>query len=344
MNNRRSVPAVWFPAVRAGTGTDVFTQQLCDGLNARGTRAEITWLPHRAEYLPWTVPVPTVPAWANIAHVNTWLPPRFMPEGMPVVATLHHSVHDPALLPYKGWLRAAYHRFWIAPAERQVLEQATCVTAVSEFAAAMARKTLREVPMQVVLNGIDVDRRRPDFIRPSGRHPFKLLYVGSWMARKGVDMLAPIMRQLGEGFVLHYTGGPAAEGDKSTMPANMIDVGRLSSDQVVRSMQQADAFLFPSRSEGLPLVLMEAMACGLPVIAADAASMSEVVEDGVSGILCAKDNVDAFVAATRTLAGDVRLLQAMSAASLSIVAERFRHDAMVDKYLSVYDAIVRSRA
>ena len=42
------------------------------------------------------------------------------------------------------------------------------------------------------------------------------------MARKGVDLLAPIMRELGEGFELHYTGGPDAKKDKPAMPINRI--------------------------------------------------------------------------------------------------------------------------
>lgn len=48
--------AVWFPAVRSYSGADVFTERLCAGLNARGIRAEISWLPLRAEYAPWSVP------------------------------------------------------------------------------------------------------------------------------------------------------------------------------------------------------------------------------------------------------------------------------------------------
>ena len=52
MNTHKPEPAVWFPAVRAGTGTDVFTERLVEGLNKRGIRAEITWLPLRAEYAP----------------------------------------------------------------------------------------------------------------------------------------------------------------------------------------------------------------------------------------------------------------------------------------------------
>lgn len=55
-------PSIWFPTVKTNTGTDVFTERLADGLNKQGIRAEITWLPLRAEYAPWTVPVPPPPA------------------------------------------------------------------------------------------------------------------------------------------------------------------------------------------------------------------------------------------------------------------------------------------
>lgn len=51
--------AVWFLTVRAHTGADIFTERLAEGLQKKGIRAEITWLPHRAEYLPWTVPMST---------------------------------------------------------------------------------------------------------------------------------------------------------------------------------------------------------------------------------------------------------------------------------------------
>ena len=186
-------PAIWFPAIRTGTGTDVFTQRLVDGLRARGIGAEITWLPLRAEYAPWTVPVPRPPVWATVCHVNSWLHPRFIPE-LPMMATLHHSIHDPALRPYKGWLRAAYHKYWIAPIERRVLRRAERVVAVSHFVADMARQTLCGVPMRVIYNGIDTEQFCPgNRVRQAGE-PFRLLYVGSWTARKGVDLLGPIMR------------------------------------------------------------------------------------------------------------------------------------------------------
>lgn len=332
-NNRIGI---WFPTIRAGTGADVFTQRLCDGLNARGIHAEITWLPHRAEYLPWIVPVPAPPAWATVVHVNTWLHPRFIPRHLPVVATLHHSVHDPALRPYKGWLRAAYHRHWIAPIERRAMQRAESVVAVSRYAVEMARKTLCDVPMQVIHNGIDTSHFRP-LEQRQPHMPFRLLYVGSWMARKGVDLLAPIMRELGDGFVLHYTGGPAAEKDKPGMPVNMVDIGRLTGNQVVAAMQQADAFLFPSRSEGFGLVAAEAMACGLPVVATNGSSLPEVVEDDVTGVLCPLNDVKAFADAALGLSSDSWRWRQMTMNAVSRVRSHF----MVDDALAAHVALYR---
>ena len=334
-----SAPAIWFPAIRTGTGTDVFTERLVAGLRARGLRAEITWLPLRAEYAPWTVRVPKAPEWATVCHINTWLHPRFIPRQLPVVATLHHSIHDPALKPYKGWLRAAYHRWWIAPIERRVLRRADRVAAVSRFVADMARQTLCDVPMEVIYNGMDTALFRPGSRVRQSDEPFRLLYVGSWMARKGVDLLAPIMRELGDGFELQYTGGPAAQSESAGMPANMHDLGRLSGPQVIAAMQDADAFLFPSRSEGLPLVAIEAMACGLPVVGVRETSLSEVVEHGVTGLLCPRDDVSAFVMAAQALASDIQRRDAMAQAAHHAANTRFSFNPMVDAYVRHYQAL-----
>lgn len=329
-------PAVWFPTVKAGTGTDVFTERLVSGLNQCGIRAEITWLPLRAEYAPWTVAIPRPPAWATVCHINTWLHPRFIPKHLPVVATLHHSIHDPALRPYKGWLRAAYHRWWIAPIERRVFRRADKVIAVSRFVADMARQTLCDVPMQVIYNGIDTELFRPgNRVRQPGE-PFRLLYVGSWMARKGVDLLAPIMRELGDGFELRYTGGQASDKDKAGMPVTMYDIGRLPLPQIIAAMRDADAFLFPSRSEGFGLVAAEAMACGLPVIAASASSLPEVVEDGVTGILCPGNDCGAFAVAANRLADDSALASSMSVAASAVARSNFDLNTMISAYLGLY--------
>lgn len=331
---------VWFITVRTNTGTDVFTERLVEGLVARGIRAEITWLPLRAEYCPWSVPIPKAPSWATVVHVNTWLHSRFLPKNLPIVATLHHSIHDPKLRPYKGWLRALYHQYWITPNERRVMKKANKVIAVSQFVADMAKKTLCDVPMQVIYNGIDTDKFKPDPNVKKPHQPFRLLYVGAWRKLKGVDLLAPIMRELGDGFVLHYTGGEAAEKDKATMPSNMVDIGRLSSDEVVTAMQNADAFLFPTRSEGLPLVAIEAMACGLPVIAMKGTAVDEVLKNRVNGYLCKRDDISEFVSTIRNLkAAQEQYLIMANAARLNAV-ELFSEKTMIDASINIYKELL----
>lgn len=330
-------PAIWFPTVRTNTGTDVFTLRLVKNLKEQGIKAEITWLPLRAEYAPWTVAIPTAPTWATAVHVNTWLHPRFIPYHLPLVATIHHAIHHPSARSYKGWPRAIYHKHWIAPIERQTMRRADKVIAVSQFVADSARRSLIDVPMEVIYNGIDAEVFKPGDRVRKPPEPFRLLYVGSWMARKGVDLLAPIMRELGEGFELRYTGGAAAEKDKPYMPSNMIDIGRLQGDAAVtHAMQNADALLFPSRSEGHPLVAIEAMACGLPVVASRIGPVIEAVDNGITGLLCRLDDVAEFVSAIRTLSEDQALNDAIRCTAPNRTQERFSENAMIYKYLDVY--------
>lgn len=331
----KQVPAVWFPAVRTGSGTEVFTRRLADELRRRGLDVEVTWLPLRAEYAPWTVPVPSPPAWANIAHVNTWMHPRFLPAAMPVVATIHHSVHHPESERYKGPLRSAYHRHWVRAIERETMRRAQCVVAVSEFAARTARDALLDRQIEVIRNGVDTQRFTPSD-RTRRRSPFRLLYVGKWTPLKGIDLLAPIMRTLGVAFELRFTG-ELPESVASGLPKNMRDIGHLHGPEAVAAaMRDADALLFPSRSEGFGLVAAEAMACGLPVIAARGTSLSETVHDGSTGLLCAIDDVEAFSEAARRLALDTALYGRLSSQARAYATASLSMDQMVEAYIDVY--------
>ncbi|RKG51429.1 glycosyltransferase family 1 protein [Acinetobacter cumulans] len=327
--------AIWFPTVKCETGTDIFTINLVKALNEQGIRAEITWLPLRAEYAPWTVKIPQPPEWATVVHISTWLHPRFIPKDLPVIATLHHSIHDDALTPYKGWLRAAYHRYWIRHIEHATMQRANKVIAVSQFASQIAKKKVINTPIDVIYNGIYTQLYQPPKDRKSN-HPFRLLYVGGWKTLKGIDLFPSIMKELGHDFVLYYTGGANAESDKSTMPNNMIDIGRLNEAQVINAMQEADALLFPSRSEGLSLTVLEAMSCGLPVIATRGSSLTEVIIDGENGILCKQDSVADFSQAARKLANNEAFYFSCSNKNHLRVIQKFSFETMCTSYIHLY--------
>ncbi len=328
---------IWFPTVRTNTGTDVFTKQLVQGLNESGIRAEITWLPLRAEYAPWTVPTPQPPDWATIVHINTWLHSSFLPKNLPIIATLHHSIHDPNLRIHKGLLRALYHQHWIAPNERNIMKKARQVTAVSQFVANMAKQTLCDIPIQVIYNGVNTKLFYPKNKFREKEKPFRLLYIGAWKYLKGVDLLAPIMDGLGNKFELYYTGGTVAQKDKYKMPSNMYDLGKLTQDQVILEMQNADAFLFPSRSEGFGLVVTEAMACGLPVIALQGTAIDEIINHEVTGYLV-KDTNEA-VQTLKQIYNNEALLNQLSISANTIAASRFCEQSMLNAYISLYNSL-----
>uniref|UniRef100_A0A832A1Q2 Glycosyltransferase family 1 protein n=1 Tax=Desulfacinum infernum TaxID=35837 RepID=A0A832A1Q2_9BACT len=329
-------PAVWFPTIRAGSGTDVFTERLCAGLRARGIRAEITWLPLRAEYAPWTVPVPKPPDWANVVHVNSWFPLRFLPRSLPIIVTTHHNVHDPLLRPYLSLAQRLYHRFWIKVVEAAILDRATRVVAVSRFTAASISKTFGIKCVQVIYNGIDLDGPFQPEWNSSPHRPFRLIYLGNWSKRKGSDLLGPIMKELGRNFELRYTGGQKGKAPQK-LPSNCMSFETLtSSEDVARALRHSDAMLFPSRLEGFGLAPLEAMACGLPVIATHGSALPEVIEHGVTGLLCPQNDIRAFAEAARTLATKWDLWAQMSR-NARLRAERlFDLNRMIDGYLELY--------
>jgi len=333
---RITQPAVWFPTIRAGSGTDVFTERLCAGLRARGIRAEITWLPLRAEYAPWTVPVPIPPDWANIVHINSWMHPRFVPKNLPTVVTVHHSVHDRAFMPYKTTLQKLYHRFWIRLIEARTIRHATVVAAVSRHVAAQVKKLFGRSDVAVVYNGIDVEHTFTPGPDREPHKPFRLLYVGNWVKRKGVDLLGPILETLGSDFELLYTADRAGAHAQYPLPPNCRCIGRLNPPRLVQAYRDADALLFPSRSEGLPLTAIEAMACGVPVIASTIPALAEVVDSRVTGYLCPIDQIDAFVKAIETLSSAPHVWREMRFVAREASRRRFSLQVHVSSYLKAY--------
>ena len=336
-------PAVWFPAIRTGTGSDVFTIRLSEGLKARGLRSEITWLPHRAEYLPWTVDAPVAPAWANIVHLNTWVHRRLIPEGLPLVATMHLCVHDPALRPYKSLAQQLYHRCWVRPMERYLMSRIRQLVAVSHYTAARTRDCLG-VPVPLVIpNGVPLspDWADPDrFLqRPVGQ-PFRLLYVGNWSRRKGVDLLAPLMQSLGPGFELDYTADAHGAHEGAVLPANCRCIGRLGPAELQSAYRRADALIFPSRLEGLPLTVIEAMAQGLPVVAASASSLPELVTHGETGLLFAQDDVAGAADCVRALARSPTQQADLARRARRHVQSNAGLDVMVEAYVALYGRIL----
>lgn len=335
-----TTPAIWFPAVRTNSGTDKFTEQLVIALNKNGIRAEITWLPHYAEYLPWLVKAPTAPEWANIIHINTWLPSKFYPKNLPIVATLHHCVQDKNFSPYKTKLQKLYHSLWITPIEKNSIQHATIITTVSQYTANCAKEIFDISNIEVIYNGVDLDifNPVPRNVKKENQK-FRLLFVGNNSIRKGFDLLPKIMEQLGDDYELFYTAKSAEK-----LPSNMKQLPYQESSQDLANIYRSmDALLFPSRLEGFGLVVAEAMACGLPVVVANSSALPELIDHGVSGFICQKDNILDFTKKIKKLRVDQNLQKKISNAATTYIHKNFNIQQTIDAYIKIYIKLLADR-
>jgi len=112
---------------------------------------------------------------------------------------------------------------------------------------------------------------------------------------------------------------------------------------VPRWMAMMDVFALSSRMEGLPLVALEAMAAGLPVVATAVGGLPELLEHGVTGFLVPPDDETAFARQLAALRADRALARAVGERARVHVRARYSHDAMVSRYLKLY-ADVRAAA
>jgi glycosyltransferase involved in cell wall biosynthesis len=129
-----------------------------------------------------------------------------------------------------------------------------------------------------------------------------LLYVGRLSAEKEIDRIKPVLQTIPNARLALVGDGPyRAELEKHFADTPTHFVGYMTGKTLASAFASADAFVFPSRTETLGLVLLEAMAAGCPVIAANAGGIPDIVTDGVNGYLFEPGDEGGAIAATQRL-------------------------------------------
>ncbi len=132
-----------------------------------------------------------------------------------------------------------------------------------------------------------------------------LLYVGRLSAEKEIERIKPILEAIPDARLALVGDGPARQAlEEHFAGTNTHFVGYLVGQELAAAFASADAFIFPSRTETLGLVLLEAMAAGCPVVAARSGGITDIVTDGVNGYLFAPQEGD-----KGAIAATVRLLE-----------------------------------
>jgi glycosyltransferase involved in cell wall biosynthesis len=139
-----------------------------------------------------------------------------------------------------------------------------------------------------------------------------VLFVGVLERYKGVDVLSrawvPVAAR--SGATLHIVGeGPLA----GTIEGNGVRWDRrLSQDEIARALDEASLLVLPSRSEGLPRIVIEAFCRGRPVVGTRAGGIPDIVADGVSGVLVPPDDPQALADALVRVLQDRALLERLA--------------------------------
>ena len=200
-----------------------------------------------------------------------------------------------------------------------------------------------DTPIHLSYHGIDLSRftRHPDVAAPPSppsARPLQLLSVGRFCEKKGFAYLLEACQQLQiaeVNFHCNLVGyGPLQAALEAQIQALELTervtlVGQLTQDQVIEQYGQADVFVLPclvtddGDRDGIPNVLLEAMALGVPVVSTAISGITELVQSGQNGLLIPEKDVAALTAALLQLEQDTALRQRLGQAGSRTVHQNF---------------------
>ena len=229
------------------------------------------------------------------------------------------------------------------------IERSDGLTAVSHF---LRQETFNafgctQCDVEVIHNFIDpqvYDRGRyPATLREQfGVDRRVLMHVSNFRpvkrVRDVVRTFAKVRRELPSALVMVGDGPERVAAEHEARLLGVSDatyfLGKL--DTVAPLLACADLFLLPSQSESFGLSALEALACGVPVVASRAGGLLEVVKDGETGVLCPVGDVDAMGEAALRILRDPECWSAMSTAAAADARERFSQRDIVARYEAFY--------
>lgn len=226
------------------------------------------------------------------------------------------------------------------------------VCAVSQFVGETTRQLLNlgPIPIRVILNPVDLSvfRPQPEIPPEDGL----LTYVGTVIAKKGIRQLVDAMPRIIAGYpsarLVVYgndttdpgTGGSYIAALLKRVPPKLRDrvtfAGAVSRDRLPGLLAQASVCVYPSHMEALPIAWVEGLAMGKAVVASQTGPGPEVLEHGVSGLLCDPYQPDSIAVAVLELLCDPALRRRMGAAARERAANLFCLDKLIDQNISYY--------
>ena len=240
------------------------------------------------------------------------------------------------------------------PMTRFSIEQSDAVTAVSRWLRLQTIKHFHtKRPIEVIYNFVDPDQFKPgakpglhERLAPDGR-PI-MMHVSNLRPVKRprdlLDILA-FVRAETEAKLIIVGDGPERpileeSARKRHMEDDIVFLGNYAN--IEELLPAADVLLLPSASESFGLVALEALSCGVPVVASDVGGLPEVIEHGKNGFLFEVGDAGAMAGGAVEIMTDPEVHKRMSAAARAAAVERFPVDKVTEQYVRIYERLILS--
>jgi len=204
--------------------------------------------------------------------------------------------------------------------------------------------------IKVLRNGVDTGRFKPtkdNFIHRTYDLPddtLLILFVGYMDTFKGIFELEEAfsrMKDKNVALIMVGEGPKKADLEKKVLGHDLKEqvvlTGAVPREDIDKYYKSADIFVLPSHSEGIPLVILEAMASGLPVIATNVGGLSEVVDDGENGFLIHPKDVENLATKLERLIDDPRVRERLASNSVKIMENEFSIQGKIEKLTRIYE-------
>ena len=269
-------------------------------------------------------------------------------KGIPVVASVHTR--------FETYLQY-YGLHWVEPAFRALLRRfyrrCDAIVAPAESTAAVLHAQRMSRDITIWSRGVDRDqfnpgRRSLEWRRSHGIGDEEMVvaFLGRIVMEKGLDVFVEAINAAVRRGVSHRVlvigDGPARGWFQQKLPADAVFVGSKTGEDLAVALASADVFLNPSITEAFGNVTQEAMACGVPVVAASATGATSLVRDGVSGILVDPLEPDRYGDALARYAADPALRAAHGAAGLAFARTR-DWDTINADVMKLYTRVIERR-
>lgn len=290
----------------------------------------------------------------DIVHIHSPLCPT-IPTSLPVVATIHTpmkadtqaSFQETRNLRTTLWKLSG--RFISYPLEKKLIQNVDTLTVVARSVA----EELKDYPTAqkniiVMANGIDSTLFTPAQRKTTEQY---ILFTGRLSYRKGLFDLLESARHICKKYpqITYKITGAGILSDELQRKIQDLDIanqvqflGFVSREQLISLYQQATLYALPSHYEGLPTVLLEAMACGVPVVATAVSGNVDVITHGKNGLLVPPKTPEKLTEAISRVLDDETLKTTLGQNARKTIEEKYTWDIISDNYLTLYQSLLSS--